>query len=93
MDYCIVIHQFINLSIFLLQLHVYKREKIKPFKIFYCHPQNADKTIPICDTIPLNSTLDNGEGKNDKEQERTHVLNDRDLHCLQIEFLCRFLTR
>ena len=65
MDYCIVIHQFINLSIFLLQLHVYKREKIKPFTIFYCHPQNADKTIPICDTIPLNSTLDNREGKND----------------------------
>ena len=93
MDYCIVIHQFINLSIFLLQLHVYKREKIKPFTIFYCHPQNADKTIPICDTIPLNSTLDNGEGKNDKEQERTHVLNDRDLRCLQIEFLFRSLTR
>ena len=93
MDYCIVIHQFINLSIFLLQLHVYKREKIKPFTIFYCHPQNADKTIPICDTILLNSTLDNGEGKNVKEQERTHVLNDRDLRCLQIEFLCRFLTR
>ena len=65
MDYCIVIHQFINLSIFLLQLHVYKRKKIQPFTIFYFHPQNADKTVPICDTIPLNSTLDNRESKND----------------------------
>ena len=65
MDYCIVIHQFINLSIFLLQLHVYKRKNIQPFTIFYFYPQNADKTVPICDTIPLNSTLDNRESKND----------------------------
>ena len=40
------------------------KEKIKPFTIFYFHPHNSDKTIPICDTIPLNSTLDNREGKN-----------------------------